>query len=53
MKYKNSVSTIDGVGMIAFTNKIDSEEIIAKTDAIKIEKIKKGLPKVIIPQTNY
>ena len=46
MKYKNSASTIDGVRMIAFTNKIDSEEIIVKTDAIKIGIIEKGKQKV-------
>ena len=45
MKYKNSASTIDGVGMIAFANKIDSEEIISKTDAIKIGIIEKGKTK--------
>jgi len=32
--------------MIAFANKIDSEEIISKTDAIKIGIIEKGKQKV-------
>jgi len=45
MEYKNSASTIDEVRMIAITNKINSEEIIAKTDAIKIGIIEKGKTK--------
>ena len=35
-----------GIGMIAIVNKTDSEEIISKTEAIKIGKIEKGGQKV-------
>lgn len=45
MKYKNSAYAIDGLCMIAFENKIDSEKIVTKTDAIKIGKIEKGKTK--------
>jgi len=47
MKYKSSVSTINGVEMFTITN---TKKLLA---VHKLEKIKKGLPKIIIPQTNY